>query len=268
MTSIPGVAFQGYQHILTLDSSGIYYVGQYSGPTVTIYDAPGIPSSLSSISIPSGKRASVLIKYSFSGQAVWFTQSVGDLVPLTSQDGRFFLNAYKNSIFLSFRFLAGGTVSLYDSQNRLQSNLTNSDSINYNSLIRYDQSGNILWSTKYGIGVGFSIYNDTLLVQSLASRTNFYSTDGNIVNMYGDELTGNNIFITRYTLDGKIMNTRKITGNISSTIPEAPRSEQYIGINTTNSFYRVYDTGSDTKYQTIQTGNLGTVYIKVSGATI
>jgi len=267
MTSISGGAIQAFQHILTSDSTGIYYVGQYSGPTVTIYDAPGIPSSLSSISIPSGKRASVLIKYSFSGQAVWFTQSVGYLVT-TISEGTFFLNAYNNSIFLSFRSSAGGTVSLYDSQNRLQSTITNSDSIDYNSLIRYDQSGNISWSTTYGLGRGISLYNDTLLVQSLASRTSFYDTDGNVVNMYGDELTGNNVFIAIYTLDGKIMNTRKITGNISSTIPTAPRSYQYIGIQTTNSFYRVYDTGSDTKYQTIETGNLGSVYIKVSGATI
>ena len=263
MTTVSGVAEQGSTHKLTTDSSGIYYTGQYSGPTVTIYDAPGTPSSLSSISVPSGKKTNVLIKYSFSGQAVWCTQSVGNLVTTKPC-----IVSYKNSVFYSFLFSTGGTVSLYDSQNTLKSTITNSDTINYSCLIRYDQSGNILWSTKYGLGTGLSIYNDTILVQSNATRTSFYSTDGNVVNMYGDELTGVNLFIVRYTLDGKIMNTRKITGNISVSLFKAPRSEQYIGIQSTNSFYRVYDTGSDTKYQTIQTGNLGSVYVKVSGSPI
>lgn len=263
MTIISGVATQGTLHRLTTDSTGVYYTGQYSGPTVTIYDAPGTPSSLPSISVPSGKKTAVLVKYSFSGQAVWCTQSVGNLL-----SNRICIFSFKNSIFSIINLSAGGTVSLYDSQNRLQSTITNSDSINYTCLIRYDQSGNILWSTKYSSGVGFSIYNDSILVQSNATRTSFYGTDGNVVNMYGDELTGNNLFIARYTLDGKIMNTRKITGNISDSMFKEPASEQYIGIQTTNSFYRVYDTGSDSKYQTIQTGNLGSVYVKVSGASI
>jgi hypothetical protein len=264
MTTVSGVAEQGFTHRVTSDSTGIYYIGQYSGPTVTIYDAPGTPSSLSSISVPSGKKTNVLIKYSFSGQAVWCTQSVGDL--LTSKPC---IVSYKNSVFYSFLISAGGTVSLYDSQNRLKSTITNSDNISYSCLIRYDQSGNILWSTKYGLGVGFSIYNDTILVQSYGTRTSFYGTDGNVVNKYGDELTGNNLFIARYSLDGKIMNTRKITGNITNYLFRGPRSDQYIGIQKiTNTFYRVYDTGSDTNYQTIQTGNVGSVYVKASRSPI
>jgi hypothetical protein len=268
MTSISGVAIQGTFHRLTTDSTGVYYIGQYSGPTVIIYDAPGTPSSLPSISVPSGKKTAVLVKYSFSGQASWFTQSVGDLSSLLSGYELYSLSSFKNSIFSIIILSAGGKVSLYDSQNILQSNLTNSDSFSYSCLIRYDQSGNILWSTKYGLGLGFSVYNDTILVQSNTTRTSFYGTDGNVVNKYGDELTGNNIFIARYSLDGKIMNTRKITGNISNYMFKGPGSEQYIAIQPVNSFYRVYDTGSDSKYQTIQTGNLGSVYVKVSGPSI
>lgn len=263
MTTVSGVAEQGFTHAITTDSSGIYYSGQYSGPTVTIYDAPGTPSSLSSISVPSGKKTNVLVKYSFSGQAIWFTQSVGDL----PNNYRYSLSSYKNSVFSNFSFLPGVTVSLYDSQNRLQSTMTNSDNVAYNALVRYDESGNLLWSIK-NVGFSVSIYNDSIFVQTLGIQTSFHDVNGNIVNMYGDELTGANIFFARYTPDGKIMNTRKITGNISNTIFKNTSSDQYVGIQTTNSFYRVYDTGSDTKYQTIQTGNLGSVYVKVSGPPI
>ena len=273
MTSISGNAGDFAAHMMTADSSGIYYEGYYSGPTVTIYDAPGTSSSLPSISVPSGKNTIIVVKYSFSGQASWFTKSVGDVSNLNT----FFLiytRTYNNSLFYFFIISPGGTVSLYDSQDRLQSTVTNPDSVtSYSCLVRCDQQGNILWSVKFkglGLGSGFTIYNDSLLVRSVLSLTpaTFYDVNGNVMNIYGDELPGNSVFYARYSLDGTIMSTRKITGGIDAR-PLIGSTEKHIGIlPLTNSFYRVYDTGSDTKYQTIQTGNPAPVYVKVSGASI
>jgi hypothetical protein len=259
MTTISGVAVSASLNYVTTDSTGIYYIGQYSGPTVTIYDAPGTSSSLPSISVPSGKKTNVLVKYSFSGQAIWFTQSVGDL-----QSGRYSIFSYKNLLFLNFIFLPDGTVSLYDSQNILNSTMKNSDSVNYNCLMCYDLSGNILWSIKFGPAGGFSLYNDTIIFQIFGSQASFVGTDGNVVNLYRDELPStNSLFIARYTLDGKIMSTRKITGGVFGT--SLTNAGQYISIipSLINSC-RVYDTGSNSKYQTIQAStNTISPYIKM-----
>lgn len=264
MTIISGVALQSDVHTLSVDSTGIYYSGTYTGPTVTIYDAPGTPSSLSSISVPSGKQTNILVKYSFSGQAIWFSKAVGDI------DSTLRYNiSYKNSIFRNVGILANGTVSLYDSQNNLNSTLTNTDTVRCTGLVRYDQFGNIVWSTKYSRGLGLSIYNDTILAQSYGVKSSsFYNIDGTVVNVYGDEISGNIVVIGRYSLDGTIISTRKITGIL---IPNTLNlfTEGYIYINkVTNGFYRVYDTGSDSRYQTIQIGNLASVYVKFMGGFI
>jgi hypothetical protein len=264
MTRISGVADPSFSHAVTSDSTGIYYTGQYSGPTVTIYDAPGTSSSLSSISVPSSNRINILVKYSFSGQAIWFTKCVGNL----TQYEIFGLFSYKNSIFWNFQFPANTTISLYDSQNNLQYNVTNSDTDSYNCLIRYDDSGNIIWSIKYTAGRGASIYNDNILINSIGVQASFYDVNGNIVKIYGDDIPGTSIFIARYGIDGILQSTRKITGGFVAISIMVLSNKNYIGLRTQQGTYRVYDTGSDSKYQTIQTGNFGSVYVKVSGATI
>jgi len=268
MTTISGVAITSFCHMLRADSTGIYYAGLYSGPIITIYDANGVPSSLSSISVPSGKNTNIVVKYSFSGQAIWFTQTVGDIYSFSSTHR---LNLYKNSLYLSLPVSAGGTVSLYDSQNSLNSNVTNTDSVLYKCLVRYDQEGKILWSVKHTDGMISSVYDNSgdIMIYIRAPQASVYDANGNVINLYGDNLTNVNMFIVRYNSDGKITGTRKITGLDDPTLFSLASLDNYLflGVNT-NSFYRVYDTGSDSEYQTIQTGNIQSVYVKVSGATI
>ena len=197
---------------ITTDATGVYVTG-YFGGTVTIYNTPGIVSTVSNL-VSSGSADAFIVKYDTSGTALWATRIGG----INADDQGFGITTDATGVYVTGYFT--GTATIYNTPGNVStvSNLVSSG-VQDAFIVKYDTSGTALWATRIGginTDIGFGITTDATGVYVtgyFGGIATIYNTPGNVSTVSNLVSSGNvDAFIVKYDTSGTALWATRIGG--------------------------------------------------------
>lgn len=183
------------------DSTGVYMVGYYNN-IITIYDKDDISSG----TLPNdvNYNMGLIVKYDTSGNVLWTTRliSVRDVMcysVATDSTGMYVVGEFSRD-----------PLTIYNSNNTIFGTMPNSNNGRDIFIVKYNTSGNALWSTRIGAGggneIGYGVATDStgLYVTGIydSNPAAIYNSNGLASGITLPNSSARDTFIVKYDTSG------------------------------------------------------------------